>query len=116
MAKSRGGDMPLKTATGSGRRSVDARFGGVSLAIFGLAVLWGAGCGLWIQSLMPSEAALPVFALLYAGVLGLSGMGGILALWGAALTRGRGWATLAGLFLNASPWLYLSWLFAMGNL
>ncbi|MCI0567172.1 MAG: hypothetical protein L0Z52_03150 [Acidobacteria bacterium] len=95
---------------------MDARFGVISLAIFGLAVLWCAGCALWIQSLMPSEAALPVFGFLYIGVLGLSATGGICALLGVALKRGRGWGAVVGLLLNVSPWLYLLWLFAKGNL
>ena len=108
--------MTAKPAPESGRRAFDARFGYISLAIFGLAVLWGSACALWIQSLMPSEAALPVFGLLYFGVLGLSGIGSLCSLLGMALKRGRGWAAAAGLALNASPWLYLLWLFAMGNL
>jgi hypothetical protein len=108
--------MQPKPATGAGRSSFDARFGGISLALFGLAALWGAACGLWIQSLMPSEAALPVFALLYFGVLGLCGIGEVVALLGVALKRGRSWVTLVGLLLNASPWLYLLWLYSMGNL
>ena len=52
-----------------------SRLGLVSLGVFGLAVLWGGGCALWIKSLYPSEAALPVIAFLCFGVLTLFGVG-----------------------------------------
>ncbi len=48
------------------------------------------------QSLAPSEAALPVFAFLYFGVLGFSGLGGSCALFGVVLTRGPRVGCLGG--------------------
>lgn len=106
----------MHSQTPAGTGSTEAPLGMVSLAAFGLVLFWVGACSLWIWSLIPSEAALPVFGFLYLGVLGLSSLGVLCALLGLFLTRRRRWIAVVGLVLNGSPWVYVMWFVAGGQL
>ena len=75
----------------------------------GLALVWAGAFALWIWSLLPSEAALPVIGFLCLGVLGLSSLGLLCALLGLFLTRTRRWIAVVGLVLNGLPWGCVLW-------
>jgi hypothetical protein len=108
--------MHSPTPAGTGSTTREAPLGMVSLAAFGLVLFWVGACSLWIWSLIPSEAALPVFGFLYFGVLGLSSLGVLCALLGLFLTRRRRWIAVVGLVLNGAPWAYVASYFAGGQL
>jgi hypothetical protein len=104
------------TPAGTGSTAGEPPLGLVSLAAFGLVLFWIGACSLLIWSLIPSEAALPVFGFLYIGVLGLSSLGVLCALLGLFLTRRRRWIAVVGLVLNGAPWAYVMWFVFRGHL
>jgi len=83
--------------------------GMVSLAAFGLVLVWTGVLALWIRSLLPSEAALPVIGFLCIGVLLLSSLGVLCAVLGLILTRRRRWIAVVGLVVNGAPFAYVAW-------
>ena len=101
--------MNNRTPTGVGPTSGEAPLGMVSLAAFGLVLFWSAMCAIRINSLLPSEAALPIMGFLLLGVLGLTSLGVLCALLALFLTRRRRWIAVVGLVVNGAPWAYALW-------